>query len=212
MTMKEVIKNREIKEILHFTTNRGITGILDSGVVKPRRQLAKDKRLEYIVKLNCPDRSRDAEWHDHVSMSITKVNQVLFRISKDKWHSGMVGWWCILSFSANILTHPGVVFCTTNNAYSGVVVRGTGAAALESLFADEVVEYESGTVARRRRSAPANEPTCKQAEVLYPGELSLDYLKYIYVNKSDDASAVESLFAVYPKIKRVKCIEKTELF
>lgn len=212
MTMKEVIKKRGIKEILHFTTNRGITGILDSGVVKPRRQLAKDKRLEYIVKFNCPDRSRDAEWHDHVSMSITKVNHVLFQISKDKWHSGMVGWWCILSFSANILTHPGVVFCTTNNAYSGVVVRGTGVSALERLFADEVVEYESGTVARRRRSAPANEPTCKQAEVLYPGELSLDYLKYIYVNKSDDASAVESLFAVYPKIKRVKCIEKTELF
>lgn len=212
MTIEDIIRKRGIKEVLHFTQNQGITGILASNAVKSRKHVSQDKYLEYILKFNCPDRSRDINWHGYVNLSITSVNQYFFRISKDKWHVGSVDWWCILSFPPEILTHPGVFFCTTNNAYSGVVVRGTGAAALERLFVDEVVEYESGTVARRKTSTPSNQPTCNQAEVLYPGELSLDYLKSIYVNTSDDASAIESLFAVYPKFKVVKCIEKAELF
>ena len=215
MTVKEVIQKRGIKEVLHFTPNQGITGILASNAVKSRKRVSEDKYLEHILKLNCPDRSRDINWHGYVNLSITKVNGYFFRISKDKWHVGSVDWWCILSFSPEVLTHPRIFFCTTNNAYSSVVLRGRGGAGLERLFADEVVEYESGTVSRRRRSMPANEPTCEQAEVLYPGELSLDYLQCIYVNESENAAAIESMFDVcsnHSKIKGVTVIEKPELF
>jgi hypothetical protein len=93
-----------------------------------------------------------------------------------------------------------------------VVKRGYGASGLEELFANKIVEYESGTVARRLSSTPSNQPTSKQAEVLYPVELSLDYLQKIYVNESDNASAVESQWAVCSKAKSVECIVKPELF
>ena len=189
-----------------------IRGIFASNAVKSRKRLSEDKYLEHILKFNCPDRSRDSAWLDYVNLSITTVNLNLFGISKDKWHSRMEGFWCILAFLPEILSHTGVFFCTTNNAYSGVVLRGRGSTSLQRLFAKTVVEYESGTLAIRKTTTPSNQPTCNQAEVLYPGELLLDYLNCIYVNKSDDASAVESLFAVYPKINRVECIEKTELF
>ncbi len=210
MKVHDVIQKHGINEVLHFTTNSGITGIFASNSVESRKRLSEDNYLEHILKYNCPDRSRDSKWLDYVNLSITTVNLNLFGISKDRWHSHMEGFWCILSFSPEILTHSGVIFTTTNNIYTGVE-RGQGADGLEKLFANRVIKWQ-GNIITRESSTPKNQPTCNQAEVLYPGELSLDYLKYIYVNKSDDASAVESLFAVYPKIKRVKCIEKTELF
>ena len=124
----------------------------------------------------------------------------------------MDGWWCILSFSPEILAHSGVVFCTTNNAYNKVVQRGEGPSNLDSLFMERVVEYESGTIAVRRGSTPLNQPTSAQAEVLYPKELSLEYLQKVYVKESDDASAIESQFGLYPDGFMVRCVEKPELF
>lgn len=210
MTIEDIIIKRGITEVLHFTTNSGMTGILASNAVKSRKRLSEDKYLEHILKFNCPDRSRDSTWHDYVNLSITTVNLNLFGISKGKWHSGMEGFWCILSFSPEILTHSGVIFTTTNNIYTGVK-RGQGAGILEQLFDRKVMKWERNIITRNL-STPQNQPTCNQAEVLYPGKLSLDYINCIYVNKADDASAVESLFAVYQKYKDVKCIEKAELF
>ncbi len=207
-----MIEEREIKEILHFTTNKGITGILALQSVLSRKRLPKKEYLEHILKLNCPDRSRDIDWLDYVNLSISSINKRLFDISKDKWHSRMDGWWCVLSFSPEILTHSGVVFCTTNNAYNSVVQRGEGATGLRGLFADRVIEYESRTFAIRRNSTPSNQPTSSQAEVLYPQKLSLEYLQAIYVKESDDASAIESQFSLYPDGYVVECIEKPELF
>jgi len=124
----------------------------------------------------------------------------------------MDGWWCILSFSPEILAHSDVVFCTTNNAYENVVRRGKGPSGLENLFAKTVVEYESGSVAVRNTSTPLNQPTSAQAEVLYPQELSLRYLQKVYVKEPNDASAIESQFGFYPDGFVVECEEKPELF
>ena len=54
MTIQEIIQKRKIKEILHFTTNKGITGILATGVLKARSLLPKAKHLEYVYQYNCP--------------------------------------------------------------------------------------------------------------------------------------------------------------
>lgn len=213
MTIEDIIIKRGIKEILHFTTNLGFIGILDSSCVKPRKILPDNRRLEHILKLNCPDRSRDQEWHNHVNLSITSVNNYLFRIARVKWHKdGDVDWWCILSFRTEIITHSGVVFCTTNNAYTKVVKRGCGVTGLEGLFADTIVEYESGTTARRHPSMPPNQPTSMQAETLYPGELSLDYLQRIYVNEVEHASAIEGQWAIYFDKPCVECVVRPKLF
>ena len=122
----------------------------------------------------------------------------------------MEGWWCILSFSPEILTHPGVFFCTTNNAYTSVD-RNTGARGLEKLFADRI-EREPGWVATRTEATPINQPTCNQAEVLYPGELSIDYLKHIYVQDVEYAYATESFFDMFEGLPVQDCEVKPELF
>jgi hypothetical protein len=210
MTIQEIIRKRQIEEILHFTTNFGFTGILASKVVKPRKLLTQDKYLEYVYLYNCENRSRDAAWHSYVNLSITKVNWPLFNISMSKWHLDLDGWWCVLSFDPIILTHPGVTFTTTNNIYTGVK-RGTGAEALERLFDSQIVQWEGNTIAREPKT-PANKPTSEQAEVLYPDELSLNYLEKVYVKTNEDADSVRSMIDTLNEISKIDCIVRPNIF
>ena len=209
MTITDIVRRREITEILHFTTNRGITGIVAAGVVKSRRRLPEDKYLECVYIYNCKSRSRDKPWHDYVNLSVTTVNRRLFGISSGSWHAAMDGWWCILSFVPDILSHDGVVFTTTNNIYTGVR-RSNGPHGLEQLFAPEIVQWDH-QLATRSLKIPNNQPTCEQAEVLYPRELSLEYLQRIYFACDDHAAEVDSLFDVL-KSRTYDCMVEPGLF
>ncbi len=210
MTIDEIVEKRNIQEILHFTTNEGLTGILATKALKPRKRLPEDKYLEYIYKCNCPDRSRDVAWHDYVNLSITNVNRHLFGISKGKWHSKEDSWWCILSFNPIILNHTGVFFTTTNNMYSGVR-RYKGADGLEKLFAPSITRW-SGCVVQRNPQIQNNQPTCEQAEVLYPGDLSVEFLTKIYVETEENEWAVKSIIDAFSDLPSVKREIKPELF
>lgn len=216
MTIEEIIEQRNIEDIVHFTTNSGLTGILASKGILSRARLTEDQYLEHIALYNCNDRTRDKDWLDYVNLSITTVNMKFFGISRNKWHPGIDGWWCILSFSPEILSHSGVYFATTNNIYTSVK-RKPGAEGLNSLFADKVERW-SGNVASRSHDLPLNQPTCGQAEVLYPQKLSTKYLKHIYFNNEEDLVAAESIISVFRGLPEFKglpefdCQIKSELF
>ena len=210
MTIEDIIKKRNIEDILHFTTNSGLTGVLASKYVLSRARLRKDQYLEHIVYYNCDNRARDKEWLDYINLSITTANLNLFDISRGKWHSNMDGWWCMLSFSPEILTHPGVYFATTNNIYPSVK-RKMGAEGLNDLFAERVQRW-SGNVAIRDHDLPANQPTCNQAEVLYPGKLSIKYLKHVYFENEDDMGSAESIPSVFTGLPEFDCQVRPELF
>jgi hypothetical protein len=186
MTISDVIRNLDITEILHFTTNNGILGILDGRSLKARARLNSDQRLEYIFQPNAANRNKDLDWLDYVNLSVSRINGDFFGAS-GKWHRDKNLWWCVLSFDPVILDHDGVWFATTNNIYTGVK-RGQGAESLQNLFAERVTRWQ-GNVVERKQSDDANYTTCIQAEVLYPGQVSTEYLKKIYV--LDDQSADE---------------------
>jgi hypothetical protein len=197
MKIADIVKARGILEILHFTTNSGLAGVFATGAIRPRARLTTDAYVEHIYRSNCPDRSRDAEWHDYVNLSVTQINTRLFGISDGKWHWDLDGWWCILSLDPEILTHQGVYFATTNNMYSGVR-RLAGADGLEALFAPEILQYVRGgrrVMSTRVASASACEPTCSQAEVLYPGDLSIEYLRLVYVRDPEHADAAHGIIS-----------------
>jgi hypothetical protein len=187
MTIEEIVTRRGITEILHFTTNLGLVGILDSRFLKSRQRLEKDQRLEYIFSPNAAFR-KDADWLDYVNLSISRLNSRFFSISKNNWHRQRDIWWCVLSFNPIILTHEGVYFTTTNNIYTAVRQR-PGSEGLEAMFADAVVRWAGNSVVRSA-TTPAPFPTCEQAEVLYPGEVSTDFLQEIYVSCEEDADQV----------------------
>jgi hypothetical protein len=168
---------RGITEIVHYTTSRGVLGVLASGALKSRTRLPEDTYLEHVWVAACAVRY-DTDWLDYVNLSISDINSALYTIAAGKWHAGAY-WWGVLSFSPEILDHEDVHFSTTNNMYPSVK-RGSGVDGFEALFADRVAG-RYGAVRDRSDSHPRSRPTDSQAEVLYPGELSTDYLQRIYV-------------------------------
>jgi hypothetical protein len=202
MTINELIKKRGIADILHFTTGKGITGILATSALKSRSLLPKEAHLEYIYKYNCPDNSRVRGWYNYVNLSVTSVNRHLFGISSGKWHTDEA-WWAVLSFKPEICTHDGVYFTTTNNMYTGVN-RQQGYKGLEAMFAPEITQWVDKTIIRLS-SIPDNQPTCQQAEILYPLEVSLKYLKKVYVVNDDDASRFDSIKVLFQDWKNIPC-------
>jgi hypothetical protein len=185
MIIRDIVKNRHIREVLHFTTNKGFIGIIDSKMVKARSFLQEDQRLEFILELNTPF-VLDHGWENYVNCSISRINCILFDRSKMKWHQNAR--WRVLSFDPDILTHDGVYFSTTNNAYPSAI-RNSGGKGLENLFAPIVYERYRKEI-HREKGLPDSCPTCIQAEVLYPNELSTEYMKCIYVDSEEEKDEV----------------------
>lgn len=183
MNISEIVNTRKIESIVHFTTNHGSLGVLASKSLKARSHLSNDAQLAYIFQINATDRRRDAAWHNYVNLSISKINANFFQVSSGSWHKEKDFWWCILAFDPVILSHTGVMFATTNNMYSGVL-RQQGAHGLEALFAPKITQwnsYRNTSIVTRSTSLNPWETTCSQSEVLYPVEVSTEFLQTIYV-------------------------------
>ncbi len=196
MELEAEIRRRGISQILHFTTNSGLLGIFATKSVKSRYRLPEEKYLEYVYQPNCSFR-RDAAWIDYVNLSIERINGFFFDVCFSRWHSTKDIWWCILAFDPIILTHEGVYFTTTNNIYSGVL-RGKGVLGFNALYKPIIHQYSNKYVKRASEKSDA-EPTCDQAEVLYPRELSLDFLRKIYIRDEEHADIVaaqENIFDI----------------
>jgi hypothetical protein len=176
---------RGIASIVHFTRTTGLLGILDSSAVKARLHLPRDARVKHVYEENATDRSRDLVWHGYINLSVSAINRRMFAFSKREHPDDE---WVILKFRPQILGDPGVVFCTTNNAYE-VAHRGEGYEGYEQMFAPSVPWGHYGSV-RNRYGREPNQTTDPQAEVLYPFELSLEHLHTIGVSDEDTYDTV----------------------
>ena len=195
----EAARERGITSIVHFTRIGGLKGILASATVKARRYLSQDERLKYVAEENAPDRSRDSRWHGYVNMSVSGINVHMFKRSK-RWHPD--DQWVILEFAPEFLGDPGVVFSTTNNAYSEVVHRCAGLAGFEQMFAPRV-PWGYYDCVHTRRHRHSHETTDPQAEVLYPVELGLEHLRRIIAGDEhtlDRVVAVRTSFSHCPYV------------
>jgi hypothetical protein len=190
MSIDEFAESNGISEILHFTTSTGFLGICASQLVLSRKRLPENQYVEHIYRPNTPI-VRDVEHIDYVNLSITQINSRLFNFSANKWHKHERLFWCILSFSPEILNHDGVIFVSTNNMY-GRAQRDCGLEGLCALFDEPIPHGYSMPHCRRYEGMPANHTTCRQAEVLYPGELPIKYLEKVYVKNNDDRAAIKS--------------------
>lgn len=184
MLADELLK-RDIGELLHFTTNRGIVGVLDSHQLLSRHRVKLEDSLQYILHVNATSRPEENEffdkkehWLDYVNLSISEINRRYFEFSQ-AWHLKADIWWGILSFDAIAIADEGVYFTTTNNTYDQCI-REKGLSGFNQLF-QPVVKRKTPNWNVSRLSRAARLPTCEQAEVLYPGALSAHYLRRVYV-------------------------------
>ena len=185
---------RGVSDVVHFTTLQGAVGVLAARAVKSRRRLRKSQHLEFVYQPNSPIR-KDEPWLDYVNLSIQRINDWMFGAST-RWHPREENPWVVLSFAPEILSHPGVVFATTNNIYPACR-RAEGLAGFRRMFAEEVVGRYGRLHGREGKQAAWT--TDRQAEVLYPGELSCDYLQRIDVQT---AASVDSVHGVLGGLRR----------
>lgn len=187
------LADRGISEIVHFTTNKGLVAILATGFLRSRRQLPRDKYLQYILHPNSAvrpeaaaqfDKSKD--WLDYVNLSVSEINSRFFGFSRD-WEHNKDLWWAVLSFDAAIATHPGVHFATTNCKYEHCT-RMTGPLGFKKLFGDRIRRIGSWGAVRGGRGKHLT--TCEQAEVLYPKEIATTFLRKIYVREAAHSDTV----------------------
>jgi hypothetical protein len=211
MTIDEVIQKREISELLHFTTLKGLLGVLGSKKILSREFLKQEDLLEHIANFNTP-KVMDKGWEGYVNISISEINRRLFDISINKWDMGK-NKWVILGITPEIMKHEGVIFATTNNGYTGVS-RDQGADGLEALFAPKVRIYNTGQSEHRGERHSSHNPTCPQAEVLYPKELQTCHLTHIYVMEDEDREDINGYFEFtsHPKIDLMTDPKKFEGF
>lgn len=208
MTLAEFVAARGISEILHFTTNRGLLGIFATGCIKSRKRLPDESQLEYLFLPNT-DYRKDTAWIDYVNLSISQVNKRFLAWSRRRTRTDDRLFWCILAFDPAILGHPGVLFTTTNNIYTGVK-RGENIRDLEALFGEKVHQW-GDYYANRARGHEDHLPTCEQAEVLYPKSLSIDYLKRVYVADGETQDEVHAMLGMLG-MKRVDVTVQSGLF
>lgn len=182
---------RGVSEVLHFTTVQGAVGVLAGGAVKSRHRLPTEKYLEHVYRPNAKNRS-DTAWLDYVNLSVSRINDWMFDTS-ERWHVAEGVSWIVLSFVPDVLAHPGVVFATTNNIYPSCK-RAEGVAGFDAIFADLVLGRYSSR--HTRTGSPSNLPTDRQAEVLYPGELSTQYLQRIDVQLEEALYDIEGALGV----------------
>ncbi|MGA4849481.1 DarT ssDNA thymidine ADP-ribosyltransferase family protein [Streptomyces sp. G5(2025)] len=189
-SIEALIQERKITEVVHFTTNLGLLGILVEQLCKARALLAKDKYLESIYHQNTKFRREEPKYWSYVNLSISEPNHGFLRISSERWWADEDLFWAVLSFAPAIMTHPGVLFAPSNMGYDGVmpVEGGHGA---EALFADRVPYGYNKTVERCGKEPHL--PTNPQAEVLYPRAVSTRYLQRIYVVTEEDAAKAHGI-------------------
>lgn len=204
------LAERGVTEILHFTTNPGLIGILATGAVLSRDRLSAEKYIEFVYTPNCADRLKDADWTDYVNLSISRVNNHMLGSSMN-WHAVDGLWWTVLAFDPSIAADPDVVFTTTNNTYP-TVRRAAGVTGLAAMYAEHVPWGYYDSVKHRWRGMPTQYTTDPQAEVLYPGRVGLDRLTSVYVHDEEHIDEVKALLATLRTAPMVPVHHRPEVF
>ncbi|MFE6946115.1 DarT ssDNA thymidine ADP-ribosyltransferase family protein [Streptomyces chartreusis] len=189
-TIEALIHDRKITEVVHFTTNQGLLGILVEGQVKARAHLDRDAYLESIYHANSKFRREAPQYWRYVNLSISEPNHRFLRTSSEDWWANEDLFWAVLSFDPVLMTHPNVLFAPGNMAYDGIT-PAPGWQAAEELFGARVPKGFGQTISRMNKEP--HQPTNPQAEVLYPDAVSTQHLQRIYVVTEDDAAKANAI-------------------
>lgn len=192
MIARELVR-RGITEIVHFTSNHGVVGMLATGHLLSTKRLRSEQRLQYVAHMNSLTRAEEEEyfdktedWIDFISFSLSEINFRYFKFSRQRTRNRDL-FWALLAFDPEVTQHESVYFTTTNNSYEHCD-RKPGLVGFNAMFEPHI--QRKGDWRAHRRLRQDHLATCEQAEILYPCSLSLDFLRTIYVAANDDHDRV----------------------
>lgn len=164
--IKEIVTNRNIKWLVHFTHVNNLASILEHGIM-PRWETEKLMRLNG-ANFIFPDSVR-ADNKNASSLSIMFPNEKMLYHKRKQYPDDE---WVFLLLKPDVLWELNCAFYPTNAASNGVrykpVEELKTAVALEAMFADEVIKQTTGKIETISRTHHLTSflPTDVQAEVL----------------------------------------------
>ena len=77
--IKCAAEKKGINEVLHFTTNYGLLGMLAKNALLPNSELKEENTLAFIFKQNSEQRKeKNRDWLNYCNLSISKINKEFF--------------------------------------------------------------------------------------------------------------------------------------
>lgn len=190
--IRKFVEKRKIGRIVHFTSFKNLIGILMNGKLLSRKML-ESRNGEWF---HANDPSRLDGHLNYINASIERINVFLFNrmVERGKELGVDLEPWCILEIDPICLEKRDVLFTVDNAASTFIRKCGTrgGLNGLSEMFAETVMtgrQLEGLTLIHkipRSSTLPLNWTTTPQAEVLIPGELSIQLLDGIVFQSEDD--------------------------
>jgi hypothetical protein len=182
----EIIKTRNIIQIIHFTKKQNIGSIIKNGLLSINE--LKKRNINYLYN----DPERKDNWDNAISLSITNKNLMLFNRFKER-QKLTDNDFVEIKINPTVIAEEECIFCDTNaanhtfepyrqdeNELNNLKIWP----AFEGLF-KRVIErhkYPGGKI--NRSSHQLNETTCPQAEICLIGSITPDkFINYDELNK-----------------------------
>lgn len=176
MTLQDVIRNRGLKYLVHFTSTLNLDSILEHGLYS---QLDAEND---VVDAYINDEDRHEGLKNGICLSLTFPNSKMFYSCR---HRKNYPDWCVLVLDINILLNKECLFFDTNAAFGKFrcidLKTLTSANALEGLFADKIDNKDG--VLDRPSYLLSNDATDVQAEIICMEHIESKYIKGAIFNK-----------------------------
>lgn len=189
MTIQEVIKQRNITRLFHFTHSDNLSSILENGLLARSELDDEDKNYNYTFN----DTDRIDGHMDAICLSISFPNARMFW----KYRALKAGDWVILGIDPSILWAKNCAFYPTNAASNNIRFKDLelmkGCEAFNDLFADEVFGIQ------RDVNLPTEYTTDVQAEVMIFEKIEPEYIIYTLHPNEESSQKFKNL---YPKTEQ----------
>ena len=185
--IKQIIKDRRIKYLAHFTTENALSSILNEGLIsRSNKRFNKD----YIVV----DKQRIDRHYDYLSVSISFPNYKMFYCKRNisgefngqNSELNMVNNWVVILLKAEVLWEHTCKFLNDNAASNRVNLYSNNYSSYEDLL--DMFSNEDN-----RHGIPDNYTTNPQAEVLVKGNIPTKFFEKIIFNSDDICNKYSAL-------------------
>ena len=187
--IQEIIKIRNITQLIHFTKKKNIQSILHHGILNIDE--LKKRNINYIYN----DLERRDSWDFTISLSITNKNSELYEVFKQRQNLNDNDF-VEIKINPTVLLENECFFCDTNaashtfNEYRENIEKLNTlkfGITFEGMFKNKVYRHyhgKSGIINRINKKT--YETTCAQAEICLIGNINTD--KFINYNELNQLS------------------------
>ena len=183
--IRQIIQDREIKHLFHFTPVDNLDSILEKGL---KSRAAITQNPDEYPNVIYPDEKRIDGRKNGICLSVSFPNHYLLQAYREREEHD----WAIIVLDINLILEAQdreILFFQTNAA-SGRLKRMSNDSlkspdAFQSLFAYEVQLHNLSSLLRSV-NLPKRYPTNVQAEVMVTDYIECDYIKGVIFNNNDE--------------------------